>query len=118
MLGLTGIMAMSRKAGLESAKKNKHPFVIEDQDRERNFMNYPQYGRRFPFCKFPNLGDYVPEGWKLDSYFQMDKTGQGDGFSLGIDESKPKLIVGHGYAIIEEGEFQVVIGDFIRVNNK
>lgn len=114
MFSLATIHALSAEAAAKAAQKRKQPFVVDQRDFAQGFNNWPQYGRRYPFCKFPNLGTYVPEGWKLDSYFQMDKSGHDDGFSLGIDHGRAKLVVGHGYAIIEEGEFQVVIGDFVR----
>lgn len=74
------------------------------------------------FGRVPNLGDYRPSGWKLAEHKLVDKTGWGY-------ESEPALSVSRlkewmkshltdaatsGWGIIEEGQFQIVVGRFIR----
>jgi hypothetical protein len=67
--------------------------------------------------KMPNIGDYRPKGYKLVDTLFVDKYGFGT-------EREPALTHGqlvqrvknfglnYGYAIIEEGEFQMVVGVF------
>ncbi len=79
----------------------------------------PDDARLFEYIRYmPNIGDYRPRGWKLVEHRLVDKTG------LGL-EYEPALTVpglmrwvrsmgpGNGYAIIEEGQFQVVLGRFV-----
>ena len=78
----------------------------------------------YPPIPFPNFGsDYIPAGWaKLDEVWFVDKTGHGK-------ESEPALTVEHflcvlkdyvsehpthGYAITEEGQFQLYVSPFVR----
>jgi hypothetical protein len=73
-----------------------------------------------PPFPFPNLGSYVPKGWaEVDRLF-CDKSGWGreDEPALTIAGLKRKLTEHvaagnrYGYAIVEEGTFQVYIGVF------
>jgi hypothetical protein len=67
---------------------------------------------RFPF---PNIGHYRPRGFKLvESYF-VDKSGFGEEWepALTYRGFLARLQVGRAYAIIEEGEFQCYVGEFI-----
>jgi hypothetical protein len=67
---------------------------------------------RFPF---PNIGSYRPRGFKLvESYF-VDKSGFGreDEPALTARGLLARLQAGRFYAIIEEGEFQCYVGEFI-----
>jgi hypothetical protein len=73
------------------------------------------------YRELPNLGSYRPKGWKLEEYRTVDK--------YGIDFSGPAMTLpamlawfkGHltdpersGYALVEESEFQVIVGRFER----
>src|SRR5262245_21080126 len=61
---------------------------------------------------FPNLGIYVPPGWREVERHVLDKSGRTDGLALGLDELKEHLRPGRGCGIVEEGPFQVCIGEF------
>jgi hypothetical protein len=105
MMGLAEIIRLNNKA-CEKAKKAKLlPYVIKDGDREK-----------FPPFPFPNFGDYRPKGWELVGEYFVDSSGFGmdDEPALSIDQFLKKLKVGHGYALIEEGEFQVYVGEFVK----
>lgn len=68
--------------------------------------------------KIPNLGDYraTKFGWKMVNTYFVDSSGMGRvgesalTFGQFIDKAK----VGRGYAIIEAGQFQVHIGEFVK----
>ena len=74
------------------------------------------------FC--PNIGYFVPVGWeKTDANWFVDKTGVGEPWepALTWKQFRQRLTgyilrhPGHGFAITEEGEFQVVVSAFKKV---
>ena len=72
-------------------------------------------GNRDKF-RLPNLGNYVPEGWRRtdrDPLF-VDSSGFGQKGepALTIDEMFDKLTVGKSYAVIEAGQFQVYVAEY------
>ena len=107
------IAAMSDEAAREAASLNKVPYVPWD----RREVDAYGVSRTIPF---PNLGAHRPIGWRLVEHRLVDAYGWGD-------ESEPALTPrgmrawvtehltsGSGYAIIEVGQFQVVVGRFER----
>lgn len=99
MFSLETIKYMNR----EQAKKarGKKPYVVTEKDT-------------FPPFPFPNFGDYRPKGWKLTRELFCDKTGMGTASepALTVEHLIRELKIGYGYAIIEEGQFQLYIGEF------
>src|SRR3990167_2369808 len=100
MMSASAIIAESDKAAKVAARKKQVPFIVWPGDPDK-----------WPPFPFPNIGSHRPKGYKLIDNFQCDKLGSGDGFSLGIEEIKRRVQAGLAYAIIEEGEFQLVIGE-------
>ncbi len=111
MMSSQAIRHLAQQQAGRAAKAKAQPLVIEGEDM-------PDDVRLFEYVRhMPNIGDYRPRGWKLVEHRLVDKTG----FGL---EREPALTIqglmrwirsmgpGHGYAIIEEGEFQVVVGRF------
>jgi hypothetical protein len=62
----------------------------------------------------PNIGSYRPKGWRLLRKLFVDKSGFGrlDEPALTVEQFYAEVKEDFGYAIIEEGEFQVYIGEF------
>ena len=62
--------------------------------------------------KCPDLGDYVPHGYKLIETLFVDNSGFGMDTepALTIPQFLAKVKDGLGYAIVEVGQFQVHIG--------
>jgi len=126
MFSPSTIRDMSDKAAREAARKGRKPFVIysaEDVDR------YPP----FPF---PFIGDYVAKGWKP----YADGDGEGEPLTLFVDTSgmggegemalsvsalrrelkrlmaeASKAEITLGFAFVEVGQFQGVLGVFSKV---
>ncbi len=111
MMSSQTIRHLAQQQARRAAKAKAQPLVIEGEDM-------PDDVRLFEYVRhMPNIGDYRPRGWRLVEHRLVDKTG----FGL---ESEPALTIpgllwwvrsegpGHGYAIIEEGQFQVVVGRF------
>lgn len=103
MMSLESIEQLSREAGERAAIEEREPLIaFVDKDEA--------------VVKCPNLGDYVPNGWKLINRLFVDKMGFGaDGRCLTVDQFIKKVKSGLGYAIVEEGQFQLYIGVFEKV---
>jgi len=108
------LQAVNDEVSADAAEKNRVPYVPYDDSEAERWPPFP----------FPSLGSYVPPGWELteDTFF-VDKTGLGRSYerALTCDQFK-QLIADHiadnpgsGYAIIEEGPFQLVVGAMRRV---
>lgn len=109
MMSLEVLQVVNNEIAQEAAKKGLVPYVPISAEEVDN-----------PFS-FPNIGSLEPRGWrKTDANWFVDKTGHGL-------ESEPALtwrqfrrqLAGyllrhpsHGFAITEEGEFQVVVSAF------
>jgi hypothetical protein len=117
MLDLATIKAMNREAGIRAAETNQTPYVYYNLDEVDELVPFP----------FPNLGDHRPDGWELVDQLFVDKSGLGqpDEPALTaeqlITEIKSRIRDARtnrdtlGWAIIEEGEFQLYVGVFRRV---
>jgi len=76
-----------------------------------------------PFS-FPNIGSLKPRGWrKTGATWFVDKTGHGLDWEPALTWRQFRRQLagyllrhpGHGFAVTEEGEFQVVVSAFRRV---
>ncbi len=117
------IAKLEREAGARAAKESMQPVVFWSAQRdwkERDRTKVPG-----AFRMIPNLGDHRPDGWSLVDEYLVDSTGFG-----GLDDaggpahsinSFIDLIVEHGdtsgWAVISQGQFQVVVGRFERVTD-
>jgi hypothetical protein len=106
MMSLEAIIALNNQIAEEAAKKHLVPFVPDGPDDVEKWPPFP----------FPNLGR-VPDGWEVAERFFVDKTGWGRSSepALTVDEFRMSVHdhimdhPDHGYAIIEEGPFQVIV---------
>jgi hypothetical protein len=101
------IAQMSRQAAARASREKKYPFIVEAEDLSA-------WTNRVTSFPFPNIGDWRPRGYKLVDHFMVDKTGWGadNEPALTIPQLLKRLTVGMAYAIIEEGQFQIVLGEF------
>ena len=116
MLSVQQIMSEQMRATVKAAALKRQPFVVWPGDPE--LIAHGRARESIPF-----LGKYVPFGWKrvLDEngdpvWYFVDSSGFGraDERALTLDAFASILVEGHGYGIIEAGEFQVVIGEYVR----
>jgi hypothetical protein len=113
MLSLAALIAVNEEIAAEAAARNLVPFVPGHPENVTGWKRLP----------FPNLGPYQPPGWeRTDVNWFIDKTGRGYGWEPALTHEQflsalqqyaaahPR----HGYAIVEEGEFQATIAAFER----
>ena len=109
MLSYDQIVSMAQDVGKEAKRLGKVPYSLKslNVDTLRRFL-------------FPNIGSYRPNGWELVNYKTCDKTGMGHedepaltarGLKAWIKDLQ-RSDTNWAMAIIEDGEFQVVIGLF------
>lgn len=116
MMDTATIRALADEQAERAAREGQTPYVPWDE------REVGEYGFVRP-VPFPNIGSYEPEGWELVEHQLVDKTGLGaeDEPALTLSQLKAWINEGlaqkrsYGYALIEEGQFQVVIGRFRKV---
>jgi hypothetical protein len=110
MMSLSAIRELADERARIAAESNLQPYVPFDAAEIDRWPRFP----------FPNIGSYRPEGWKLIDDWLCDKTGWGALHepALTVNQLKARLKQHadaeqtYGYAIIEEGQFQIVLGVF------
>jgi hypothetical protein len=109
MMDLQTISRLSREQARKASRLHKKPYLFEEEDRGIDC-----------FINFPNIGDYRPKGWELGETYFVDKLGfpEYDGRALTHKMLAERLKAGYGYAIIEEGEFQLVVGEFKQIERR
>lgn len=102
MFDLDTIKRMNEDRARES--KGQQPYIIKSTGEIANMPPFP----------FPNFGNYRPKGWTLVETHFVDSSGFGaeDEPALTPEQFKKRLKVGYGYAIVEAGQFQAIVGEF------
>lgn len=105
MMDLRSIRRLSQEAAVKAASKGLTPYIWEEDDKVEPDLVY-----------FPFLGTHVPRGWVMVNTYFVDSSGFGDEDdpALTHEQFLEKLQIGRGYAIIEAGEFQVYVGEFVQ----
>lgn len=114
MMDTDTIRALADEQAEIAAREGHTPYVPWDA------AEVDAYGvsRNVPF---PNIGSYEPFGWELVESQLVDSSGFGadDEPALTLPQLRAwvseNLRASSGYAIIEEGQFQIVIGRFQKV---
>jgi len=104
MMSASLIRNISDHAAYRAAQEDRVPLLIWDPERDA--------------AGIPFLGPYIPEGWRTEGEsFMVDKTGWGadDEPAMSIRQFTEHLRQhpGLGWAIVEEGQFQVVVQGYI-----
>src|SRR3990172_282440 len=103
MMSGNAIRNLQLEAAARAARVGVTPLVIWQKDNVADESRH-----------IPNIGDYIPKGWRLDSTMFVDKTGLGATYepAMTFERLCEEIKAGKGYAIVEEGQFQVYIGEF------
>jgi hypothetical protein len=109
MLSPATIAELGRRQARCAARYKRVPLIVEAEDKQRG----DRLARHLR--GIPNIGSYRPKGWTLVTTHFVDKSGLGrrDEPALTFVQFLGIVQAGFGYAIIEEGVFQVVIGEFV-----
>ena len=112
MMSVEVIIAVNNEIARKAAREGLVPYVPFSAEEATSPF----------FC--PNIGSLKPRGWrKTGETWFVDKTGQGfdDEPALTWKQFRRRLAgyilrhASHGFAITEEGEFQVVVSAFRRI---
>ena len=111
MMSLTVIRQINEEIAAEAAQAERLPYVPWDAEEVEHWKR----------CPVPNLGYFQPPGWeRLEASWFIDKTGVGLDWepALTWKQFRRRLAQyvadnpGHGFGIVEEGEFQCVVAAF------
>ena len=111
MMSLEAIRHLNTNIAVEVAERELVPYVPADAEE----VDY------WPPIPFPDLGYLQPDGWeRTDQTWLVDKTGHGHDWepALTVEQFKRRVRAyvmenpGHGFAITEEGPFQVYVTAF------
>lgn len=108
MYDLSTIRSMNARAARKAGDKGIQPLIYD--------------GNPETLRKIPNMGNYraTRYGWKMVKKYFVDSSGVGaEGEpALTFNQFVKEAVVGRGYGIIEEGQFQVRIGEFVKTKRK
>lgn len=119
MMGLETLIAINNDIARQAARRGLRPYVPSGVDEVDGW-------RQLPFEAFPNIGYLKPKGWeKVESWF-TDKYGVGLESEPAMTHRRLREVLrdyvvenpGHGFAVTEEGPFQVVVSAFMPVETK
>jgi len=124
MMSLQQIQSMSDEQAERAAQDNLVPYVLFNADDVHSMPGGSRHTTRsYPF---PNLGSYVPDGWEEVDRLFVDKMGSpnggggGDLGTVGLHAALLELVHqpgSMGIAIVEEGQFQLYLGVFKRIDD-
>lgn len=104
MYSLETIIAINDETSRKASNKKVKPYVAKSDHDEGVF-------------KCPNFGYYRPNGWEVVNEYFVDSSGLGSESepALTVGQFLAKVRKGYGYAITEEGQFQIYISEFKKV---
>jgi hypothetical protein len=114
MMSIDVLIAVNNDIARKAARQRLVPYVPASADEVQSPW----------FC--PNIGSLQPKGWeKTGQTWFVDKTGHGLDWEPALTWAQFRRRLGgyilrhpsHGYAIVEEGEFQCAVAAFRRVGS-
>ena len=115
-MSLEAIRRLNTQIAVEAAEQESRPYAPFDVDEVDYWPPFP----------FPNIGYLEPDGFeKTDTTWFVDKTGGGHEWEPALTGEQFRRQLrryiaehpGHGFAITEEGEFQVYVSAFRPVSS-
>jgi hypothetical protein len=108
-MSLDTIRQMEEEAALKARDQGRVPYEVTEADIAK--------WREAPGFPFPFIGRYIPKGWHLIHEYFVDSSGFGEQgeAALTVSQFIAKLTPGHGYALREVGQFQVYVGEYVRL---
>lgn len=104
MLSLEYIQALQDEDTRKAKKEGLVPYIAK------------VYGDKGTY-NVPRLGLWVPDGYEVTNTYFVDKTGLGTDRepALTVNQFLRQVKKGYGYAIKEEGQFQIYIREFKKI---
>ena len=110
------IVRLSDEHAERAAKEKRVPYIPFDAAEVDRWETLP----------ISWLGSHRPKGWELEKYYTCDKSGHGYEHEIALTVRGTKEMVKRemakpgtrGFAVIEEGPFQIVIGVFRRIDGE
>lgn len=110
MMGLDVIIAVNKDIARRASRRRLAPFVPVSAEEVEEWPN----------VAIPNFGPYVPPGWEEDRTWFVDKFGVGRDSEPALSYRQFRNALsdyvadnpGHGFAITEEGQFQMIVSAF------
>ena len=95
-----------------AARHGKQPFVMTEWMANRLFKE----SENFDGIHIPSFGDYIPKGWEAGKRYFVDSSGLGLNTEPAMTMARfiGKMVPGRGYAMTQEGQFQVYVTEFTR----
>lgn len=118
MMSLSSIRHLSDEAAKQARKSKVVPLILGDA-ADVDHLGAPGY-------RIPNLGSHVPKGWKMLDHWMCDASGVGADWEPALTQAQLKTKIKglisegklYGYAVVEQGSFQVVLGVFEKQGRK
>ncbi len=120
MMSLETIQAENEKAGQIAAYEAKRPYFFFKQDLDKAKADVEAGYVPAGLSNLPYFGSFRPKGFELVGSHFTDAMGfnlkDAGGPALSVYQFvNEKLSTDSGFAIIEAGQFQVIIGEFKQV---
>ena len=109
MISLDQIKALSDERAAQAAQDGLEPYVPFNAAEVNDYPPFP----------FPNIGSHEPKGWREINRLFVDSSGFGQPGELALTAGQLAFYVlnhlDNGYAIVQEGQFQVYVAVFERL---
>ena len=112
MMSIDHIVGLAKEQAAQASRMKKQPMRIPNKVYWDKFSADKKADR---LHHIPNLGGYVHPDWERVDNFMVDSSGFGgtDEPALTFEQFVGRVVPRRGYAIIEEGQFQVIVGEFV-----
>ncbi len=114
MMSGAQIAELSRQAARKAAREKKYPLLVEQGDIDACQLLLER--GQVPHLGIPFIGDWRPRGYKpVGEPLFVDSSGFGSEREPALTQRQfvAKLRAGYAYAVIEAGQFQVYVQEFI-----
>jgi len=119
MMSPGGRQERADKAARHARHNGYRPVIVTEETKAQALRDLAQDRR--PTLQVPFLGDYVPEGFvPTETVLFVDTSGFGGPFerALTVEQFVQALRPGYAYAMIEAGQFQAYVQEFVPPKTK
>ncbi len=114
MMSPSYIAELSRQAARKAAREKKYPLLVEQGDIDACHLLLER--GQLPHLGIPFIGDWRPRGYKpVGEPLFVDSSGFGSASEPALTQREfvARLRAGYAYAVIEAGQFQCYVQEFI-----